>query len=127
MLLTTTGPAQLYGSVTSTRISTSTYWGPQPSLDSITSPKSDVPRLTRESGHAAEWADRSAPFIRHTHWLVSTTLNRACPDSIRSNPLEASDIGTVSIRGRTPLRAENRSVSSESCDVPDGCPAIDRL
>jgi hypothetical protein len=63
----------------------------------------------------------------HAHGLVSTTRKRAWPDNIRSKPLEASDIEYVSITGRTPLRAAKRSVSSESCDVPDGCPAIDRL
>ena len=37
----------------------------------------DMPRITGESCHPAEWADGGASFVLHAHVLVSTTRNRA--------------------------------------------------
>jgi hypothetical protein len=64
---------------------------------------------------------------RRFYVVVRTTRKRASPDNIRSNPSIALDIGNVSISGRTPVSAANRNVSSESCEVPEGWPATDRL
>jgi len=56
--------------------------------------------------------------------IVSTTRNSALPLIMRSNPSAARASGKDSIMGRTPVRAANRNVSSESAGVPAAQPWI---
>src|SRR5207249_10215391 len=55
-----------------------------------------------------------------------TTRKRASPLIIRAYASGARDRGNTSFIDLTPVRTLKASVSSESIDVPDGHPAIER-
>jgi len=68
----------------------------------------------------ADEAGHSPPYQAAD--MVRTTRYSALPLVIRSYASAARSRGNVSIMGRTPVRTEKLSVSSESAEVPAGQP-----
>src|SRR5439155_22665735 len=102
-----------------------------PDLRTVPRTDAQVPFLHVHDPQQRSVRERSRPLQRVARDVyvprgVSTTRNRASPLIIRSYASAARSSGKTSVMGRTPASALKASVSSESMDVPDGHPTIDR-
>ena len=96
------------------------------SYSSFCSIFSSTVELENEGEGEAQNAEPGTRTLEPSH-IVNTALNLTLPLIIWSYASSTFASGYFSIIGRTPVRALNRSVSSESFAVPEGHPWIDRL